>query len=728
MSSLADLDEKRLKADFVALVNDGADEKTAYAKAVEKQTRRQPSAGESFAAGLTQLPFIDEIMGVLNALYPVPGTDQGGVVENYRSMRDAGNAEADDARAAHPIPYEAGRLTNAIATAPLMPQVGATKIASGVGRAIVNGAIQGGVMGLDDSRAKTLGGMAADTATGAAIGGAAGGALTSAGKAAVGGARAVDQAVVSRIPGAIGKAARGRSVARVAEKAAKDVAKNAAEPSLIGVGQTVDQSTAAADAAEKRWSATIGERVQLRPSQKTGDPEAALGELRARNFPATMRRAQAQEQKLLQQSSRILDEQVKSIAADPARLGRKEVGDGLLKTIEQHGDNLEAARSAVGREMYDAARAAGGGVEFAPIRDAFNEVMKRSELDPTKTVPQLKTILGRLENKGAGGGLALSEVQDLRSYLGRVARGKANMLSEAPQKQQADIARHLLGVIDKTLDDAAETAGSADGVRLFREANRVWREHTQNIEATATDTIKQILGVSADATDTITKRLNKASADQIGGVFRLLNKADPAQAQQLRAQMLDDWLVTVGKKAPVNSRVAGDAASSVSEDIGASELRPGSLFASFHEMAPRLLAAFEGDNKAKMALVETGELVKRLSFGPNIRGSTTAPTAADALKETFGSGAEVAAGMMLGPAAAKGVAATVGFFSKLSGNAQAAADALTTRDGIQAFNGALRLALDERAGRVVPPERARAAIAALTRAGIDSVNEKEQRP
>jgi hypothetical protein len=135
--------------------------------------RIQPEAeqigqGESGLRGLAQgasLGFADEITGAAESLF----TDK-----TYEQARNESRDAYKQAQEANPLTYGAGELGGAIGTA-FIPGLGA---ASGAKLAAVAGkaALQGGIAGLGNSEAESVGDMARDAAVGAGTG-AAGGAI-----------------------------------------------------------------------------------------------------------------------------------------------------------------------------------------------------------------------------------------------------------------------------------------------------------------------------------------------------------------------------------------------------------------------------------------------------------------------------------------------------------------------------------------------------------------------
>jgi len=113
--------------------------------------------------------------------------------------------------------------------------------------------------------------------------------------------------------------------------------------------------------------------------------------------------------------------------------------------------------------------------------------------------------------------------------------------------------------------------------------------------------------------------------------------------------------------------------------------------------------------------------MQRVGFGPNIRGSTTQPQIADAFAE-LGGGAldKLASGNGYTAAALQLVRRHL---EAITGNAAVAAEAISTREGIEATNKALNLILDGKTGKPITEAAIRAAASSLSTLGLKGVAE-----
>jgi hypothetical protein len=149
--------------------------------------RAGPSTLSAFGRGAAQgatLGFGDEIQGALQAVLPPPGGDPrgyfGGMVERYRSERDAARGADRRAQQAHGAAYVAGSVVGSAPAAIATGGAGAAQ-GAGLGARVLYGARaaapMGAVYGAGTSEADGLGGLARDAAVGGAGTAVLGGAL-----------------------------------------------------------------------------------------------------------------------------------------------------------------------------------------------------------------------------------------------------------------------------------------------------------------------------------------------------------------------------------------------------------------------------------------------------------------------------------------------------------------------------------------------------------------------
>jgi hypothetical protein len=175
--------------------------------------RAGPSTLSAFGRGAAQgatLGFGDEIQGALQAVLPPPGGDPrgyfGGMVERYRSERDAARGADRRAQQAHGAAYVAGSVVGSAPAAIATGGMGGAAQGAGLGARVLAGARaaapMGAVYGAGTSEADSLGGLAFDTAVGGAGAAALGGGLPVVGegvrRAAAPVARRLSQAAIEQ--------------------------------------------------------------------------------------------------------------------------------------------------------------------------------------------------------------------------------------------------------------------------------------------------------------------------------------------------------------------------------------------------------------------------------------------------------------------------------------------------------------------------------------------------
>jgi len=604
------------------------------------------------------LGFADELSGLAS--------------ENYIQGRDESRAIVDMAKNANPYAYAGGEMAGSALTAATPGGLPAT-----FGKAAMSGAAIGGAAALGSSRADLAKGEVVNAAKDALIGGAMGAAL---GPVALGVGRGVG-AVINRF----------RPQAAAAEAVASKAAQSANEIEAATQAGTQKSFYEQSMELQKEGSQMVKEPFRFRPGQATGNPELALAEMKAANFPKTMTAAQLEERKQTALSAKMLDMYVDKVAADPAALGRSDVGNGLVTTVENHIASLAKERSSVAGPLYQQASELAGNKRIIPTdatQQAMSELLDANRFAPAKITSQVRESLLKIQDAATKTGrIKIDDMQNLRALWNSVKRGDVNIIDGLSESNQTRIARNVLSAIDADLETATGGIASKEAALALKSANKAWADYSKPIDEAATDTVKRLLKVSGDAGDTITSRVLSSSPEQISGVFRVLNKADPNMARQLRAQLLDDILTKAGK--PLR-------AGSISAEEGVSRFSPLMARNRLVDAEPQLMAAFAGDNQAQFALRRSFQLLKRLSFGPGIKGSTTAPQLAQALQETGNellSKADSGAGGLTGMAIRK-----VGkFIIGVLGDDKAMNEVYSNPKSIDLFNQALQAQLSGRA-------------------------------
>lgn len=679
------------------------------AKPKRKPGKVDTSRGGAFVRGIAQggsMGFGDELAGALGA-----AASSVGLLDNkenlsfgdaYRQYRDQARESDRLAEAKHGGAYIAGQVVGGIATAPALPG-GAV---STLGKAAATGAGYGAVAGLGGSKADLTRGevdqAAIDTGIGAGVGLAAGavghGIVKGAGKAA--------SAIRARVGGEAGRvehAARG-----VAEK----VAQSADEPSLIGSGETVRSAAAKGRALVDEWSSMLPEPFHLRPSQLTGDPAAALAESRVAQFPKTMQRAQALRAKQLEQVGSVADAYIDRVASDPTKLGRADVTGAVGQAVKTNIKAIYENTSRTAGPIYDAFEAAGGGVMYAPIRGRIADVLSDAGVNTNQVTGKLRQVLDKYDKSGAGGGISIKEANDVRKAMNAVIARESQALDGVDMTVQGAIAKKIRGVIDNAFDEAASTENSGPAIALLRKANAIWASGQKAADEASTDAVLRIIDRVAPGSnlESLPRQMLTMEEGQAAGIFRILRASGEGNdaADQLLAQMLDEIMVKAGK---VPRGGAGPIAP------GSYEISPYGALEGLKKALPALRAGYAGNGKAEFAINRLSHLMQRTSFGPGLQGAQTAPVIADAL----GAAVEQAADATIGRAPTAAAKSAMGWAERLTGNAEMAAKAATSIDGINAFSDALAMMLGAKQGKPISEKAARGFMTAISRLGIDKI-------
>lgn len=650
----------------------------------------------SFVGGVAQGASFDMADEVAGAVGAVVNRDPGKTLaQNYQANRDNARARLDELEADNRGVSMAGKLLGGVATG-VVAGAPAT-----LGKAIVAGAGYGAAGAVGSSRADLVEGDVGGVAKDAAVGGTIGTVLAPVSHYAP---RVVGN-IVDRFRGAKGGAATvARGIADVAD-----------EPSAIGGGssrgfQTIKSAAERGLELQQRVRA-IDESFRLRPSQLTGDPAQALLESKSSQFAGTMRAVQAQEAAQKRIGARYLDSMVDHIAADPAKLGRRDVSDNVAKVIGSELSSLRKERSAVAGPLFADARSANGGARIAKT-DKVSATLARLADDYVGSSASIGSALRAdlayiTEGGTAKGSIDIGKFQGLMEYWGKRAAGDIEMPGLSPDASRR-VAGEVLGALRADLDATVASAQGKAGGESLKAARDMWAAYSDDIDRLSTDTVKRILKLSdGDNTDSVVKKIMGGSEEQIEGVFRLLNK-NPEAASQLRAQMLDELFVSFGKP-----RLRGV---SPAADSGAAHLMPGKGLAAMAnpEIERRYMASFAGDEKAMFAYRESMELLQRLAFGPNLKGSQTAPLAGVAVDEALS--------RFAGPA---GTAArpVVDWLRATLGAGRNVGRMLSTTEGLDTFAAALKAV----AGRKrIDSKAAGAIMASVSRLGIEAIDESSQ--
>ena len=288
-------------------------------------------------------------------------------------------------------------------------------------------------------------------------------------------------------------------------------------------------------------------------------------------------------------------------------------------------------------------------------------------VDPTSKIPPVVSI---------------SALQNLRSTLSGVAYRGDNLIDGMDKRQERYFARQVLKAIDADIEKTATAGG--EGAQLLKDANGIWRHYAQQLEAATTDTVEKILGVSKEAGDTIISKMTAGSAGEISAAFKVLRAADPEAANVAWAQYMDNLLTKANKPAR-SGLLAG-------EEVTA-RIQPKTALTALTapENRAKILAAADGDLALQKAYIESVALLKRVAFGPGIKGSTTAPQLAQEALDSGVSAAIQAA--PVGQAVRAGAGWINGVVQRIIGNDRMLNQVYTNLDAIRIFNTAMKAQL-----------------------------------
>lgn len=682
-----------------------------------KPTADENASRMQGAVGGATLGFDDEIWGLTKAMMGTVGprgindviTGRKSFWDTYRDARDTRRETKKVAEEANPLEYKIAEVIGSLPATVLAGPMDKLR------QMVVGGLKLGGAMGAGNSESDLtkgeVGGVAADTGIGAVAG-----ALMA---PAVDGAMGLAQDVVGGAGRIVANAARrvaGREVATPVQQAASEmatrVAANADEPSLIGRNETIRSATLKAAPIAQDAAQAIKRPFQLRPSQITGDAEAALSESRAFNVPdttagrRTLQNAQASVRKQLQDATDVVDVYHKRIAANPKWIGQGGVGDLFGKAVDKQVDAMIAARSSEAGPLYDQVEKIGGGVDAAPIRAKLEDVLQRMGLQRNQMTGVIGRVLGDVEKTGAGGGLSITEANGLRRMMLETMRGKASPFGNRALNVQGHMAREVIGAIDESFASAAQHA--PDGaVPVLLEANKIWSTHTRAIESAVTDAVETITAKAGGETGgTIGARMLRMQPRQIEGLFSLAEKGDPsgAAAADMRSEL---FFESLRKGSMPDAETAAN---------GQAMIRPRTALDQLIADTPVLSAAFKGQPKARLELARTRDLLERVSFTPNIRGSTTVPWLADMIRGQGDSLAVHGGEAVAGKAGGAIVRTLSGIVNSIRSDPELAVKAVSTPEGVSAFRVSLEAML--KSGGNASQDAARAALEGLKRAGI----------
>lgn len=625
--------------------------------------------------GATQgasLGFFDELMaGMASVFWPsqmgeLPGDT---LAEKYRHAKGMfGSAEKEIAER-EPVAYGAGTLAGGIATAAATG--GAATAGGRMAQATGFGAASGAGTSEADLTRGEVGQLARDAATGAAIGGVMG--------AAGEGVTAGGRALLGKLGGSAGARQATRGLAR-------DVAGELDAPSSMAEGLTTREAIQEGLDVQQAVRQSTGEDFVLRPSQLSGSRKAALGESRTAQFGEFMDKAQAAELRQLRTAERYVEGMVDKMAANPKLLKDASMGRALSDGVGRVLRGMRKRRSEEATPLFKAADEAMNGqpvIQTDNARRVLQELVKKHRMGDGKQLPP--RVRKALEDVGAYGDvqwrITASDMQSLMEYWGRVQRGGyKEALGDLGMSQTGRAAKQILNALNDDL------AASAQGLKEYRhpaallmKAREAWNRHSADIDELATKPVKRMLKLGQEENfEAVTAHLEKASQDQLKAVFRVLDKHAPDVAQDARAHLFEGLLTSAGKakRGALSTR-----------DFGTAKISPKAVMTRIGKLEEKLRAAYDGQPQAMATMNQTLRLMRRLAFGPNLKGAQTTPLASEALEAVTADG--------LSKIATKsGVAgAAIALARRVFTNDKAMARAMSDVDSMRDFGHMLRASL-----------------------------------
>jgi hypothetical protein len=416
---------------------------------------------------------------------------------------------------------------------------------------------------------------------------------------------------------ALKKAARALSPTK--RLVGKVAAEGAGEAVGTLTGEGVESFTKKSLALQKVVSDEIGEKFTLDAAQATGSPSALMAKRTLEQMPETMERMARDEQKRLLGASKFLDAHINSVAADPKKLGNSDVGGAVAKSVERYMEGLRATRTAEAGKYFKQADEKFGKykvVDTAELRSFLDATIRSMDVGADADVAGLKAVRQKLEENATNGKVSVGYAQSLLSHFGDKLQG-GTIAENISRGQQRRIAGGAMDAISRGMDSVPGEAGQ-EAVAALRKGRALWREHSAAIDSAGSDAVKRILKIAqkGDVSQIPASVLRNSSPEEIGGIVKILETSDPAAAKQLRANTMRNLFEASGK-APANAPFGAE--------LRGTGFQPGKLIRLVEKNHDKLAALLGGDKAAVTKMRHSLELADRLSAGPGIKGSDTAP-------------------------------------------------------------------------------------------------------
>lgn len=392
-----------------------------------------------------------------------------------------------------------------------------------------------------------------------------------------------------------------RSVVSPMYRLAGKVAKEASEEAVgTATKKTVQEFTDAGGLIEQNIPG-----LKLSPGQRTGSKTALMMERTIAQMPEHADKMASEQAARTTAYNNFVDREIERIAANPKRLSNLEVSKGIAEGVDQGAKALIAERKAVTEPLYKKVEQIGAMVQAKNAASVIEEELAR--LSSNENGAALKKTLAAITPTDSADGVNFATLRAERSYWAGLKSNKGTIIEGLPDANARRIATRISKAIDEDIQ--------ASGIDELRQANQKYAEMSQRIDDYSTDKVKQILKLKkSDKIEQVAAKSMQMEPEQIRGIATILSKNSPEALRDWRANSIKTLMQNAGK----GSEAAFGA------DIG-SDISFSKLVSLAQRDGAKLNALFEGDKESVTKMMHAINGAKRLSMGPGIAGSDTAP-------------------------------------------------------------------------------------------------------
>lgn len=344
-------------------------------------------------------------------------------------------------------------------------------------------------------------------------------------------------------------------------------APNAALAGYRGVRKALDpyQPTPTQYLAEDMQVGRLAEQAMegappLTPGQLTADPGMIAVENAARQAPHSRAMLQEFDQMQTEGARQGIDSFSRRIGG--INLGKAGAGTAVRRATNEHVLKLQAARKAEAGPLYNELSKATGGkpvVTASNYRQTLDDIVAEysgvDSPEAMRIVKQAQDKIARLDE--SGGAFTVADAINTRSFAGRASKGNASMFDEVERGTNRDIAGRLHRALT---DDLEAMGGDAALGDKFRQANQIYRDYSQSIEAVERSALGRLMGkefedalgvTGSDSVNTIApervyERLIKMPPSDIESAMTLIGRQSPQTAKDLRTTVIQSALDDAG--------------------------------------------------------------------------------------------------------------------------------------------------------------------------------------